>query len=135
MNHRYLDPLRNAKPVVAAFAGLQGVVLLGIIVMNQVFNVGATACFAASGHAERWRTFIVWQIIGGMFGLGVQLTFAGIVRYWSLTAANMIGIGMAFVSAQLFAAYLIFNESFQLPQWFGTALVFVGIILVAGGHR
>ena len=135
MNHRYLAPLRNAKPAAAAFAGVQGAILIGIIVMNQVFNVGATACFAASGHADRWRTFIVWQIIGGMFGLGVQLTFAGIVRYWSLTAANMIGIGMAFVSAQLFAAYLIFNESFQLPQWFGTALVFIGIILVAGGHR
>jgi drug/metabolite transporter (DMT)-like permease len=135
MKHRYLAALRITKPAVVAFTGVQVAVLAGIIVMNQAFNVGATACFAASGHADRWRTFIVWQIVGGFFGLGVQLTFSGLVRYWSLTAANMIGIGMAFVSAQLFAAYLIFNESFALPQWLGTALVFVGIILVAGGHR
>ena len=135
MNHRYLAALRGARPAAAAFTGVQVALLGVIIVLNQAFNVGATACFAAAGHADRWRTFAVWQIVGGLFGLGVQLTFSGLVRYWSLTAANMIGIGMAFVSAQLFAAYLIFNESFALPQWLGTALVFVGIILVAGGHR
>jgi drug/metabolite transporter (DMT)-like permease len=135
MTHRYLAALRVSKPAVTAFTGVQVAILGVIIVLNQAFNVGATACFAAAGHADKWRTFVVWQIVGGLFGLGVQLTFSGLVRYWSLTAANMIGIGMAFVSAQLFAAYLIFNESFALPQWLGTALVFVGIILVAGGHR
>jgi drug/metabolite transporter (DMT)-like permease len=135
MNHRYLAALRSARPAATAVAQVQVAVLAGIIVMNQFFNVGATACFAAAGHADRWRQFLMWQIIGGLFGLGVQLTFSGLVRYWSLTAANMIGIGMAFVSAQLFAAYLIFNESFALPQWLGTALVFAGIIMVAGGHR
>ena len=65
----------------------------------------------------------------------MQLSFAGLVRFWSLTAANVIGIGVAFVSAQLFVAYLIFNESFQAPQWLGTAFVFVGLVLVAVGHR
>lgn len=50
-------------------------------------------------------------------------------------SANVIGIGLAFVSAQLLAANLIFNESFQVPQWLGTAFVFVGIVLVAAGHR
>jgi len=50
-------------------------------------------------------------------------------------SANVIGIGVAFVSAQLFAAYLIFNKSFQVPQWLGTAFVFVGVVLVAVGHR
>ncbi len=123
------------KPGIAVFAGLQGVLLIIIIVLNQFFNVGATACFAASGHADRLRAFIFWQIVGGFFGLGVQLSFAGIVRYWSLTGANVVGIGLAFVSAQLFAAYIIFNESFQLPQWLGTAFVFVGVVLVAVGHR
>lgn len=50
-------------------------------------------------------------------------------------SANVIGIGVAFVSAQLFAGYLIFNESFEVPQWLGTAFVFVGVVLVAVGHR
>lgn len=123
------------KPAVAAFAGLQAALLLAIVVLNQAFNVGATGCFATSGHADRLRVFVFWQIIGGIFGLGVQLTFAGIVRYWSVTGANVVGVGLAFVSAQLFAAYLIFNESFQLAQWLGTAFVFLGVVLVAVGHH
>lgn len=135
MTFHRLSLSARLKPAIAAFVGLQAGFLIVIIVLNQAFNVGATVCFAASGHADRLRAFIVWQIIGGVFGLGVQLTFAGIVRYWSVTGANVVGVGLAFVSAQLFAAYLIFNESFQLPQWLGTAFVFVGVVLVALGHH
>jgi drug/metabolite transporter (DMT)-like permease len=75
--------------------------------------------------------FVFWQVVGGFFGLGVQLSYAGLVRYWSLPAANVLGIGLAFVAVQAFTAYLIFHESFQRPQWIGTAFVFVGIVLVA----
>jgi drug/metabolite transporter (DMT)-like permease len=135
MGHRYLAAIRAIKPALVTFFGLQALIVLLIAVLNQGFNVGATACFAAAGHADRWRTFILWQIVGGLFGLGVQLTFSGLVRFWSITAANVIGIGVAFVSAQLFVAYLIFNESFYIPQWIGTGLVFAGLILVAVGHR
>lgn len=122
---------RVARPALAAFAGTQALIVLGIAVLNQAFNVGATSCFAASGHAHRLRTFALWQIVGGVFGLGVQLSFAGLVRYWSIMGANMIGIGLAFVSAQVFAAYMIFHESFHWQQWVGTALVFGGILLVS----
>ncbi len=135
MGHRYLAAIRGIKPALVTFFGLQAIIVLLIAVLNQAFNVGATACFAAAGHADRWRTFILWQIVGGLFGLGVQLSFSGLVRFWSITAANVIGIGVAFVSAQLFVAYLIFNESFHLPQWIGTGMVFAGLILVAVGHR
>ncbi len=135
MAHRFLTALRGTGSAAAMSAGTTVVVVLAIAVVNQAVNVGATACFAASAHADRFRTFLFWQVIGGIFGLGVQLSFAGLVRFWSLTAANVVGIGVAFVSAQLFAAYLIFNESFQVPQWVGTGLVFVGLLLVAVGHR
>ncbi len=135
MAHRFLTALRGTRSAVAVSAGATVALVLALAVVNQAVNVGATACFAASAHAERFRTFLFWQVIGGIFGLGVQLSFAGLVRFWSLTAANVIGIGVAFVSAQVFAAYLLFNESFQAPQWLGTALVFVGLVLVAAGHR
>jgi drug/metabolite transporter (DMT)-like permease len=134
MGNRFLTAMRGTSPA-AAVTGTSLAALLGLIVINQAVNVGATACFAASAHADRMRTFVMWQIIGGLFGLCVQLSFAGLVRFWSLTGANVIGIGLAFVSAQLFAAYLIFNESFAVPQWLGTAFVFVGVVLVAVGHR
>jgi drug/metabolite transporter (DMT)-like permease len=135
MSTRFSSVPHGMKSAVTAFLGLQTAFLLLIILLNQAFNVGATACFAASGHADRWRIFIFWQIVGGFFGLGVQLSFAGIVRYWSVTGANVVGVGLAFLSVQLFAAYLIFHESFAAPQWLGTAFVFVGVVLVAAGHR
>jgi drug/metabolite transporter (DMT)-like permease len=135
MAHRFLTALRGTRSAVAVSAGTTVAIILALAVVNQAVNVGATACFAASAHAERFRTFVFWQVIGGIFGLGVQLSFAGLVRFWSLTAANVIGIGVAFVSAQVFAAYLLFNESFHAPQWLGTAFVFIGLVLVAAGHR
>ena len=135
MGNRFLTAVRGTRPDLTAVTGTTFAIVLGLVLVNQIVNVGATACFAASAHADKWRTFVFWQIVGGLFGLGVQLSFAGLVRFWSLTAANVIGIGVAFVSAQLFVAYLIFNESFQVPQWIGTAFVFVGLVLVAVGHR
>jgi drug/metabolite transporter (DMT)-like permease len=135
MGNRILTAVRGSRPAVTVVTGTTVAIVLGLAVVNQLVNVGATACFAASAHADRWRTFVLWQIVGGLFGLGVQLSFAGLVRFWSITAANVIGIGVAFVSAQLFVAYLIFNESFHAPQWVGTAFVFVGLVLVAVGHR
>jgi drug/metabolite transporter (DMT)-like permease len=135
MENRFISAVRGAGTGAALTAGATVAVVVALSLVNQVVNVGATACFAASAHADRLRTFVFWQVIGGFFGLGVQLSFAGLVRFWSLTAANVIGIGVAFVSAQMFAAYLIFNESFHTPQWLGTAFVFVGVVLVAVGHR
>ena len=107
---------------------------LAVVVLNQFFNVAATAAFAISGQAETVRTFILWQIIGGLFGLGTQVTFAGLVRYSSVGLANAIGNGLAFVSIQIFSAYLLFHEPFTAIQWTGAAFIFIGIVLIALGH-
>jgi uncharacterized membrane protein len=132
----FLRPLAPAaRTSIKALLGLQLLLVGGVVVLNQIFNVGATLSFAHSGHADRLRVFVLWQIIGGMFGLGVQLSFAGLVRYSSLRFANVTGIGLSFVSAQVFAAYMIYREPFAWPQWLGTGLVFVGVILIAIGHR
>jgi drug/metabolite transporter (DMT)-like permease len=135
MTTRLLAALRGVPPALTASAAVSVAAIAGLVVLNQVVNVGATACFAASAHADRLRTFVFWQVTGGLFGLGVQLSFAGLVRFWSLSAANVVGIGVAFVSAQVFVAYLIFGESFAAPQWLGTAFVFAGLVLVAVGHH
>ncbi len=107
---------------------------LGLLVVNQVANVGCYTLFALSGRTDRWRTFILLQILGGFFGLFTQLSFAGLVRYASLPFANATGIGLAFVSAQVFSAALLLHEPFTLLQWFGTAFVFVGVLLIAAGQ-
>jgi drug/metabolite transporter (DMT)-like permease len=118
-----------------AAAGLPSpVVWLGLVVLNQVFNAGATVAFAWSGLAGGIRPFILWQIGGGLFGLGAQLTFAGLVRVGSLRVANAIGIGLAFAVAQLAGAILVFGEPFGRAAWLGTLLVVAGVLLITFGR-
>lgn len=119
----------------AGAAWTTALLALGLLVVNQVANVGCYTLFALSGRADRWRTFITLQILGGFFGLLTQLTFAGLVRYASLPFANATGIGLAFVSAQVFSAALILREPFTLLQWLGTAFVFAGVLLIAAGQQ
>ncbi|MGE5139301.1 MAG: hypothetical protein ACM3JD_07565 [Rudaea sp.] len=127
---RWLSPsVSGALPAPA-----QPVLIAGIVLLNQVFNAGATIAFALSGKAEAPSGFVVWQILGGILGLGIQITFAGMVRFFSLQFANAVGIGLAFLSAQIVGALLFFREPFSPLQWLGSALVFVGILFIAAGH-
>jgi drug/metabolite transporter (DMT)-like permease len=131
--------------VAAALAGIRGslgmlgtaqiLAALGMLVVNQVSNVGAATLFALSGRADRWRTFIVLQILGGFFGIFIQVSFAGMVRYASFPFANAAGFGLAFVSAQIFSAAVILKEPISPLQWLGSAFVLVGVLLVSLGHR
>jgi drug/metabolite transporter (DMT)-like permease len=111
---------------------LNNLPMMGLLVfLNQALNVGATTGFALSGNTV--QRFVFWQIIGSVFGLGTQISFAGLVRFSSLEFANAIGIGLAFVSAQIFSAYIFFHIPFNGWQWLGTALVFIGILCIALG--
>ncbi len=115
-------------------AFINALAIAALVLFNQLFNVAATLGFARSGLASSLGGFILWQALGSVFGLGTQVTFAGMVRLFSLRFANAVGIGMAFVSAQVFAAYIFMHEPFSPWQWAGTALVFVGILLITFGH-
>ncbi len=125
-------------PRIAAAVNLPNVLpaapVLTVVLLNQFFNVGASASFALSGWANTTGSFVLWQIIGGLFGLGTQLTFAGLVRFTSLGVANVIGNGLAYVSVQIFAAYVLFHEEFTMTQWAGAVFVFIGIVLISLGH-
>jgi drug/metabolite transporter (DMT)-like permease len=108
---------------------------LSLIGLNQLVNVGAYTCFALSGRAVTTWSFIGWQALGSLFGLGTQLTFAGMVRYGTVRMASAVGIGLAFVSAEIFSAYFIFREAFTRTQWLGVGCVFLGLLLLAFGRR
>ena len=109
--------------------------IAGMIALNQIFNVGATTGFKFSADSPTTRDFLIWQFVGNLFGLGTVLSFTWLIRATSLPFANSIGIGLAFVSVQIFCAYLFFRTPFTPAQWFGTALVFGGILLIAWGGR
>ena len=108
--------------------------IVALIVSNQVFNVGATTGFALSGRADSAGLFVLWQVVGSAFGFGAQITFAGLVRFLSLRVANAVGIGLAFVSAQMFGAFVFLREPFTPTQWLGTGLVFAGIVFLSFGR-
>ena len=127
--------LSGVKSLVIASPGLvQALLISALVLLNQGFNVAATIGFARSGLADSLTSFVGWQIVGSAFGLGTQITFAGMVRFLSLRFANAIGIGLAFVSVQIFGAYVSFHEPFTAAQWFGTVFVFIGILFIALGH-
>ena len=119
-------------PLTAGISSAGAIALL--ILANQLFNVGATTGFALSGRAQGVGRFVVWQAVGSVFGFGAQITFAGLARFLSVRLANAIGIGLAFVSAQLIGAFLLFGEPFAPVQWIGTALVFAGVLCIALGR-
>lgn len=119
---------------IASSGTLHALLISTLVLLNQLFNIAATIGFARSGLADSLAGFVGWQIFGSLFGLGSQITFAGLVRFFSLRFANAIGIGLAFVSVQVFGAYTTFHEPFSAAQWFGTALVFLGILFIALGH-
>ncbi len=69
----------------------------------------------------------------------INITFAGLVRYWSLAAANVIAAGVVFVSVQVFVAFALFHAPFAWWQWLGSGLVVLGLVLIAwrpaGAHE
>jgi hypothetical protein len=130
--HLSLGSVRNL--VIGSPGLVQALLISTLVLFNQGFNIAATIGFARSGLADSLATFVGWQIVGSIFGLGTQITLAGLVRFLSVRFANAIGIGLAFVSVQIFAAYVSFHEPFSAAQWLGTPLMFLGILFIALGH-
>jgi drug/metabolite transporter (DMT)-like permease len=127
-----LTPPWSTAKVAGAASTEREVAMLGVMILvNQVMNVGATTFFALSGDAHSVKRFIVYQIIGGLFGLGINLSYAGLVHYSSVPAAAAVGIGLAFVVVQIVSSYLFLHAGFTPWQWFGVGLVFAGVLLIA----
>lgn len=118
-----------------AIPGVSTLAALGIAGLNVLTNIGATTAFALSGRGETFRTFLIWQVIGSAFGLGTQLTFAGLVRFSNVQLASAVGIGLAFLSAEVFTSFTLFRETFTRLQWAGVAAIFMGLMLVIWGGR
>ena len=102
-----------------------------MIFVNLATNVGAFTFFALSGQTQSVSRFVFYQIIGGLLGLAINLTYAGMVRFSSVETAAAIGIGLAFVVVQIFSSYLLLHVGFTAWQWLGVSLVFAGVLLIS----
>jgi drug/metabolite transporter (DMT)-like permease len=134
--HRFRPLLQTLPSAPSSLAnGARGTLItLGLAALNQVMNLGATTGFAIAGRSETTRNFLIWQIIGSAFGLGTQLSFSGLVRFSSVQLASAVGIGLAFLSAEIISAYAIFREPFTRTQWLGVGIVFLGLMLLIWGR-
>jgi drug/metabolite transporter (DMT)-like permease len=102
-----------------------------MIFVNLATNIGAFTFFALSGQTQSVSRFVFYQIIGGLLGLAINLTYAGMVRSSSVETAAAIGIGLAFVMVQIFSSYLLLHIGFTAWQWLGVSLVFAGVLLIS----
>ena len=133
--HRFRPFIPSSRHSVVQTRGQVSAAILamGLVLLNQIMNIGATSAFAASGKSDSGKGFLTWQVIGSLFGLGTQLTFAGLVHASSVQLASAIGIGLAFLTAEIFSAYGLFHESFTRLQWLGVLGVFLGLMLIIYG--
>ncbi len=105
------------------FAAL-GVVILGSSLGNVLLKLGAQASVA--GHVL--FGLVAWQTIAGIasFGCGL-LAYAWALKQFDLHTAQIV-VSLQYVSIILLS-YLILGEHISTTQWFGIALIGLGLFV------
>jgi multidrug transporter EmrE-like cation transporter len=107
-------------------------VLISLVGGNLLFNIIANVSFKLSAGSPTTRGFLLWQVAGNLAGFITVLTLTGLLRFIPLQVAYPVTTGLAVIGVQVIAVRLLFHESITLPQWLGTLLVVLGIVLIAG---
>ena len=107
-------------------------IVLGLLVANLAFNVLANASFKVSAFSANWRAFLFWQVVGNLSGFLTVITLTWLLRYDALHVVFPLTTGLAVVGVQVLAAALFFHEAITPPQWLGTMLIVLGIVLIGG---
>lgn len=77
-----------------------------------------------------WR-FWAWQILGHVVSASGVLTYTWLIKLTSLNLAYAVHGGLGFVAIQVFGAWLLYKEKISPWAWLGTALICIGILLIA----
>lgn len=106
------------------------VTVTSLLLTNLFFNILANASFKVSIANHDWSHFLVWQVIGNLAGFITVLTLTGLLVFIPLHVAFPITTGLAVIGVQIASAKYIFSEPVSAPQWLGTILIVVGILLI-----
>lgn len=106
------------------------VTITSLLITNLFFNILANASFKVSIANHDWSHFLVWQIIGNLAGFITVLTLTGLLLFIPLHVAFPITTGLAVIGVQIASAKYLFSEPVSAPQWLGTILIVVGILLI-----
>lgn len=100
-----------------------------------VAAVSSNVSLKLSAGAATWRTFLTWQVLGNLAGFLGVLCLTGLLRLVPLHVGYGITAGLTYVLVQVVGARLFFGEAILPLQWLGTALVVVGVGLIAFGGK
>jgi multidrug transporter EmrE-like cation transporter len=117
---------------IAALSNRTGIVVIAFMLGNMSFNVLANTSFKFSVTNPSWRSFLAWQVIGNLAGFLSVLTLTGAMRFIPLHIAYPVSAGLSVIGVQVLGSRLILHEAISPQQWFGSALVVVGIALIGG---
>jgi multidrug transporter EmrE-like cation transporter len=106
------------------------VIVIGMIVLNLVFNVISNASFKLSALAPTWRGILLWQVVGNFTGLVTVIALTILLRHMPLSIAFPVTTGLAVLGVQIFASKWYFHEPTSSVQWMGALLIVAGIFLV-----
>lgn len=112
-------------------SSVQNIILVLVLVAgNFLFNIIANASFKVSADSSNFRTFLIWQVIGNLAGLVTVITLTWLLRYIPLHVAFPLTTGLAVIGIQVVASGFLFGERITTPQWWGTILILLGILLI-----
>ena len=105
-------------------------IILGLLILNLVFNILSNAAFKVSALSPNWRGILTWQVIGNLAGFITVLTLTAMLRYMPLSIAFPLTTGLTIVGVQVVAAHFYFHEPISYTQWWGTLLITLGVFFV-----
>jgi multidrug transporter EmrE-like cation transporter len=117
--------LEQATPLV------RGSVLVALILVSAGGNVASSVCVKLSAMSGTWRAFFWLQVAGNLLGFVGLITYTALLRFMPLHVGYPLTVGLAAIGVQVLASGTILHESVGRSQWLGTALIILGITLVA----
>lgn len=108
--------------------------IVGLTLSNLVFTVVSNIGFKLSADSAGWQVFLWWQLVGNLAGFLSVIAFTVLLRLISLHVAWAITAGLGFALVEVVAARFFFQEAITSWQWFGVALITIGILIVSLGR-
>jgi len=120
---------KNLLEVIASGLGPALPVILAVYSVCALF-VGQVSFKQSTMVRGFWR-FWAWQIAGHLVSATSVFAYTWLIKLTSMNLAYAIYGGLGFVTVQVVGAWLVFHERISVGQWIGTALITLGIVLIA----
>jgi multidrug transporter EmrE-like cation transporter len=108
--------------------------IVGLTLTNLICTLVSNIGFKLSADSAGWQAFLSWQVVGNIAGFLAVIAFTFLLRLISLHLAWAVTAGFGFALVEVLGARLFFHEMITGWQWFGVALITIGIFVVSLGR-